>query len=274
MKKTRRILSLVLTVLMLMTSISVVSTSLAAPTTGDVIYVCGGANGTGISPDSPLGSISSAMQKLLAGGGGTIVLTGPVEITSNIDFGKGGDYSTNIVFTSVHDGVDYREKNGAALIFASQWKNIEVQSPIEFVNMDFVTKGGNCSVYANGYPVVFGKGINCRVEEADASQPVNYLGVYGGSACDLSGTKNFPANTSLTVLSGTFYNIKAGGKGNAEKPRPSSSGTITLSKNAKVMGVVSLDFNENGKIEGEKILINVDGINEKAAAVAGDATIS
>lgn len=81
MKKTRRILSLVLTVLMLMTSISVVSTSLAAPTTGDVIYVCGGANGTGISPDSPLGSISSAMQKLLAGGGGTIVLTGPVEIT-------------------------------------------------------------------------------------------------------------------------------------------------------------------------------------------------
>jgi len=272
MKKARRILSLVLTVLMLMTSISVVSTAFAAPTTGDVLYVQDGSNGTGTTPDSPLGSISSAMQKIIAGGGGTIVLTGPVEITSNIDFGKGGDYSTNIVFTSVHDGVDYRETNGAALIFASGWKNIEVQSPIEFVNMDFVTKDDNCSIYANGFPVVLGKGINCRLDGADANDPANWLGVYGGSACDLSGTKNFPANTSLTVLSGTYYNIKAGGKGNAEKPRPSSSGTITLSKDAKIMGSVGFDFNDNGKIEGEKILINVDGVNEKAAAIAGEAT--
>ncbi len=273
MKKTRKLLSLILSVLMIATAFSVTTITSAVPSSSSVIYVMTGGTGTGASPASPVGNISSAMQNIMNSGGGTVVLVGPTEITANIDFGKGGNYSTNILFTSVYDGVDYRQTAGAALIFASSWKNIEVQSPVEFQNIDIVTKGDNCSIYANGYPVILGEGVNCYVGEGlDENKATNYLGVYGGSACDLSGTKNFPANTSVTVLSGTYYSVRAGGKGNAEKPRPSASGTITLSAKAKIMDKVLFDFNENGVIEGEKILINVGSQNEKAAAIASEAT--
>ncbi len=273
MKKAKRLLSLVLTLLMLATSVSITAVSVFAVAPGPgVVYVKTGGDGNGSSPDKPMGSLNSAMNALLGDGGGTVVLVGPVEITSNIDMGLGDDYSTNLVFTSVYDGVDYRETAGAALVFTSMWKNIEVHSPIEFENMDIVTMGTNCSIYANGYPVVIGKGVNCRVEGADSSTAANYLGVYGGSAQDLSNTKNYPADTSLTVLSGTFFSIKAGGKGTADKPRPSSSGTLTISKDVEVMGDIDFDFNENGTVDGEKILINVDGVNEKAKAIASKAT--
>ncbi len=273
MKKTKRLLSLLLTLLMLVSAVSVTSVSVSAVAPGPgVVYVKTGGEGTGASPDSPMGSLDSAMKALLGDGGGTVVLVGPTEITSNIDMGFGDDYSTNLVFTSVYGGVDYRETADAALIFASMWKNIEVHSPIEFENIDIVTMGQHCSIYANGYPVVLGKGINCRVEGVDSSTPVNYLGVYGGSAHDLSNSKNFPADTSITVLSGTYFDIKAGGKGNAEKPRPSASGTLAISKDVKVMGDIDFDFNENGTVDGEKILINIDGVNEKAKAVASKAT--
>ena len=273
MKNVKRFLSLALTLLMLATSVSITAVSVSAVAPGPgVVFVKTGGDGNGISPDKPMGSLNSAMNSLLRDGGGTIVLVGPVEITSNIDMGLGDDYSTNLVFTSVYGGVDYRETAGAALIFASAWKNAEVHSPIEIENMDIITMGTNCSIYANGYPVVIGKGVNCKVEGVDSNLASNYLGVYGGSACDLSGTKNFPADTSLTVLSGTFFAIKAGGKGNAEKPRPSASGTLTIAKDVKVMGEIDFDFNEYGKVDGEKILINYDGINEAAKAIASKAT--
>ncbi len=129
MKKTKRLLSLILSVLMLMTAFSVTTITSAVPSSSSVIFVMTGGTGTGASPASPVGNISSAMQNIMNSGGGTVVLVGPTEITANIDFGKGGDYSTNILFTSVYDGVDYRQTAGAALIFASAWKNIEVQSP-------------------------------------------------------------------------------------------------------------------------------------------------
>ena len=273
MKKAKRLLSFMLTLLMLATAVSFTASVGAAPTSPAVVYVKTGADGTGSSPSSPMGSISSAMNAVLAAGGGTVVLVGPVEISSNTDFGKGGNYATNIVFTSVYGGVDYRETADAALVFTAAWKNLEVQSPIEFENMDIVTNGSHCSIYGNGFPVVLGRGINCRVAEGqDANKKENYLGVYGGSACDLSGTKNFPAHTSVTVLSGTYFDIKGSGKGNAEKPRPSTSATITIGKDVNVKGAVAFDFNENGKVEGEKILILADGENAAAATAASEAT--
>ncbi|MBR5307948.1 MAG: S-layer homology domain-containing protein [Clostridia bacterium] len=265
MKNNKRILSLLLTLLMTIGMVSVtVSPAMAVPTGNTVIFVKTGADGTGATPESPMGSFVSANQKLANAGGGTMVLVGPTEITSNTDFGLGDDYAANILFTSVYDGVDYRETADAALIFASSWKNAEVHCCLEFENITFITKGNYCSFYANGFPLVFGKGITCKTEGVDAAIPTNYLGIYGGSANDLSGTKNFPANTSVTVLSGTFYDIKGGGKGSADKPRPSLSSTITLGKDVKVMGAVAFDFNDNGKVEGEKVLIKYDGTNEKS----------
>lgn len=260
MKKTKRLLCLILSVFMLASALpTVFTTVLAAPSSGAVMFVSdGGTSGGGGSADNPC-SLASAIQNL-GTSGGTVVICGKTTLTGNTVLGTG--FNSTIKITSVYDGVDYREKADACIYFSKDWINVSSKHNFEYENVDFVMNGANCSFYANGYSIVMGKGVNVKTSDGiDDKNAANFPNVYGGSAYDLGATTNFPANTSVTVLSGTFRDVRAGGKGSADKPRHSLSGTLAICPDAVIKGEATFDFGENGKIEGEKVLITIGGTN-------------
>ncbi len=261
MKKAKRILGLLLTVALLMTVAPTAVQNVAAlPTANAVAFVKTGGNGGGATPDAPIGNIASAVSNIVAAGGGTVVFVGPVELTGNIVLGK--STGTTVKFTSVYDGVDYRETADAALVFTKNWINVSSLNAFEYENVTLRMNGQHCSFYANGYPITMGKGVKTEfVEGFDSSNSISYPNVYGGSAYDLSATKNYPANTSVTVLSGTFNNIYGGGKGTSDNPRPSKSATVAVGASVTVKGICGFAADGNTTIEGKKILVSVDGDN-------------
>ena len=131
MKRTKRLLGLLLAVFMLATMIPVtMQTAIAAPSSGTVVYVKSGGNGNGTSPDFPT-TLSKAISTLDAAGGGTAVFVGPVEIASNNVLGN-GDSNITIKFTSVFGGVDYAKTADAALVFTKNWMNISAKNNFEY----------------------------------------------------------------------------------------------------------------------------------------------
>lgn len=273
MKKTKKILSVILTLVMTLTAIPVFTLNVAArPSTSSVVYLKTGGTGTGASPESPIGSLASAVGNIAGAGGGTIVLVGPTELTGNIIIGNASSDVT-VKITSLYDGVDYRETAKAALVFTRSWINVSAKNNFEYENITFLMNGNNCSFFGNGYQLTFGKGVKTEIQEGqDAKNPLNYPNIYGGSAYDLSGTKNFPANTSVTVLSGTFRRIIAGGLGNAANPRPSMSASLAISSEVKSLAEHGFELNENGAVDGEKILIYIGEKNADFDIVATAAT--
>ncbi len=238
-------------------------TSSALPTSSTVIFVKTGVNGNGSSANSPRGDLGAAVTNLQSAGGGTLVVCGPLELTGNIVLGS-GSANTVIKVTSVYDGVDYREKEngGAVLKFTKSWINVSSKCVFEYENITFEMNGANCSFYANGYPIVMGKGIKTVFADGyDSKQRAAYPSVYGGSAFDLSATTNYPANTSVTVISGDYWNIYGGGKGTADKQRPSNSATVGISPDVTVKGDCGWALSENGEILGAKTFINLGGEN-------------
>ncbi len=274
MKKARKLLSVIVSLCLLVTMIPVftLNTS-AAPSSKAVVFIKTGGNGTGSAPDSPLGSLSSAVNNIVAAGGGTVVLVGPTELTGNIVLGRAT--GTTVKLTSVYDDVDYRkEANGnAALVFTKNWLNVSSMNAFEYENITFRMNGQYCSFYANGYPITMGKGVNTEFMEGfDSTKERAYPNVYGGSAYDLSATSNYPADTSVTVIEGQFWHIYGGGKGTADKPRPSKSATVAIGKNVVVKGDHGFASDANTEIQGEKIFVAIDGSNPAFSAMEADAT--
>ena len=276
MKKTRRLLGLLLTLAMLATMIPVTMLSAtAAPSSSAVVYVKTGGEGNGASPDAPT-TLAKGINTINAAGGGTVVFVGPVEIVSNNVLGN-GDTNITVKITSVHGGVDYRETADAALVFTKNWMNISAKNNFEYENLTIRMKGDNCSFFGNGYALTFGKGIEVVIDEGlDAKQAKYYPNIYGGSAHDLSATTNYPADTSVTVLSGAFRRVFPSGLGTEAKPRPSRSATIALSPDVEIKEktgfVYSTPSPDFAAVEGTLTLINIGGKHPEFAETA-DTTV-
>ena len=273
MKRAKKLLGIILTLCMLATMIPMTATNtIAASGSGAVIFVKSGGTGSGASAESPIGSIESAITNIVNAGGGTIVLTGPVQLTSNVVWGKTVD-GMRIKITSVYDGVDYRETADAAIVFTKNWINISSKNAFEYENVTLRMNGQFCSFYANGFPIVFGKGIKTEfVEGFDSSKERAYPNIYGGSAHDLSATTNYPAHTSVTVLSGSFWHICGSGKGSAEKQRPSLSATVAVSPDVVCKGNGNFEENSNSAVLGEKVFISVNGEISSLSEMKASAT--
>ncbi len=89
----------------------------------DVVFVCDGAKGNGLTADSPAGDLECAFRTLK--NGGTAVICGRCTVPVNLPdyFGKETEafqeplHAEKITLTSVYDGTDYRQ-DGACLYFA------------------------------------------------------------------------------------------------------------------------------------------------------------
>ncbi|MBR5314386.1 MAG: hypothetical protein IKU45_03110 [Clostridia bacterium] len=147
--------------------------------------------------------------------GGTIVIMGPVHIkaehllgnhstTSELytaDFGK-----NTIKFTSVYNGVDYRETNGAKLIL-EQPTMVGVKGQSIWENIDLVTNGTKRLIAFHCFSTLVGEGVNCYpLEEMYTGVTQQYISLSAGHRW--SGWVD--QETALVVQSGT-YNMICGG---------------------------------------------------------------
>lgn len=254
----KRLTSLVLAVILsvgMLAAFTIPASAISTVTGTTVVYVDGesGTSTGGATPDNPMKSFVGATQAVAKAGGGTVVLVGPAEITSNTSVGSRSN-DAFIKVTSVYDGNDYRDKG--CLRFPQAWKNLILENGFIFENLVIEVGGDQNSIYADHSPVVMGYGIETKGEKK--------LNVYGGSAFDLSASKNFPANSSITVLSGSFGLIKAAGKGSDDKPRPTIDARLALGEgvectNDKAKVKTFFSGSDTWEISGTKLFISYNG---------------
>ena len=97
--------------ILLVFSVSLLCVSVCAAE--NVVYLQGGAKGSGASADDPCGTYGDALDYLDLTKDGTVVICGPTTQTKAFNYAQ--PFTGSVTFTNVYDGVDYRETNGAVL---------------------------------------------------------------------------------------------------------------------------------------------------------------
>lgn len=253
----KRFTSILLASLMLVGVLTFNLPSGASDTTvGSAVVYVSEETGTptgGATPDNPTNSIYAAATRVATAGGGTVVVVGTASITGNNNLGN-NRAETVVRITSVYNGVDYREQ-GAKIHFPLKNKHIILKNTLVFENINFQVDEPASSIYCDHYPLVIGYGVNVTTEHT--------LNIYGGSARDLGACNNFPATSSVTVLSGKWLNVKASGKGSDDKPRNTNDAQIALGPDFKSSGAPFVAGIEKSVITGKKLLIKYNGFESE-----------
>lgn len=175
----------------------------------DVVFVADGGNGDGTSADSPVATLTEA-HKLLGEDGGTIVICGEYSVTASMTF---AEYSGTITFTSVYNGVDFRE-SGARLLFP---KATTMQLGGETLWKDLSMHFANFSVIAaNFHPVTFDTGVVMTQDpdEADVEKSASEKGLYliGGQNRVSHAGETVASDSKITLRSGFFRRVVGFGR--------------------------------------------------------------
>ncbi|MBR5314989.1 MAG: hypothetical protein IKU45_06220 [Clostridia bacterium] len=210
--------------------------------------------------------------ELLKDTGGTVVICGPVYL--DINDGSGDHANTadvylaengnNVIkFTSVYNGVDYRETNGAKITIV-QPAEIGIMGSSIWENITIETSGTNRLIHCNSYPTLFGEGIVTRpVEEDYASVASYYVSISGGHRWN--GGHDLTPN--VVVQSGT-YNIICSGIWGANNWRSETTkatynndgetnAKLTLEGTTTVLGKISGTTHQASEFSGKtEIIIN------------------
>ena len=249
----------------------------ADETAENVIFICDGAEGDGSSADSPLKpttgnydptqpfpdrdmdtALYQAWEKLMKLGGGTIVICGPYTLNDSNCAPIGGSSADfrmptiehrpgiTITYTSVWNGVDYRQANGAELILderahitfptATVLENITIRGTAQngehFIaaglNNLTLSKGTNFVPFAEGdleaYPIILGAfrsnagalkdgHSNIIVDIGDENYIGNIFGMCNG------GDGKHTGNTNITIKSGNIGNIYGDSRATSQVPQ-------------------------------------------------------
>lgn len=217
MKRIQSRFILILSALLLLTAFFAALPASAA--SERVIYVCDGGKGDGSSPESPLAAAAPDLKEVGTAGlplgnplyrallalrdtGGTVVVTGKLTVresdSSSSDFSFPIHGDNTIKITSVYNGVDYRLK-GAKIAYQ---RNLCLGGSTVFENVTFSMDRNNLRIACEGYPAVFGEGIECTHENG-------YPTLVGGGRF----LQTYGRDIDLTVLSGTWDTIVGGGYG-------------------------------------------------------------
>ncbi|MBR5314363.1 MAG: hypothetical protein IKU45_02995, partial [Clostridia bacterium] len=248
-----------------------------APADGDLP-----GDGSGTSPENPLKAIDHEKfdpeaeapkyfyqtalyqaTEILKETGGTIVLVGPVNIGPGDIYGNAATtcefmtdyYKTNTVkFTSVWNGVDYRETNGAKLEIEFP-AMFQMNGQTIFENIDIATIGTNRLIAFNHYSALMGEGVNCYPsDEMYTGLASHYISVAPGQR--FTGGNDLQEN--LVVQSGTYNKICGGiwGVNNVRK--------------YKVDGDPSSGLSYTNNLDGDsKINLVIEGTTKVLGAISG-----
>ena len=212
--------------------------------------------------------------EMLKDTGGTIVVCGPVFLGANQSYGSGSTtrdvFSANfgartIKITSVYNGVDYRETNGAKITIASP-AMVGINGQTIWENIDIETEGINRAISFNYWPTLIGDGVRCYPrDKAFEGLAQNYVSLSAGhryqGGVDLS--------TNLVVKSGSYNAIAAGmwGVNNSRKYTP--DGYISWTNNMDGNSVTNLVLEGTTTVYGQVI-----GTNRMNAEYSGNVNIN
>ncbi len=179
--------------------------ALATSALNTVAYVKDGGTGDGSSVENATSSLTTAHSNLDLSKDCTIVICGPY--TQNVTWvWKGGDYEGSVTYTSVYDGVDYRQSAGASYSFKAV--RFVCFGETKFENLDFVCTGTNMLVVGQCNPVTVGEGVTMTGKDMTGGSIAKSFCILGGYQ---SGQSNPPASsdedTNITVLSGSSIYI-------------------------------------------------------------------
>lgn len=262
-----------------------------------VIFIQDGGTGDGSSADSPLAVVHTENAEALTGGapaafydsvlyqaaaklfgtGGTIVICGEVKLSPEVGRGVNSepmDYplpnlgDAGIVLTSVYDGVDYRETNGARLILQTP-VSLLVNNPATFENIELCTmgygagSGANLMIYGGGRGLVMGEGVVCTPLDS-SGKPIDApsIDLYPS----ISGALLYNtvwSDTSVEIASGTYYNVYAGASGisGATYGDVTGSSHLTIGGDTTVYGTVSGTSGDNRALLYGDVDIRLTGGN-------------
>ena len=202
--------------------------------------------------------------EMLADTGGTIVICGPIYV----DIDQVGDNGASTVrdletvrfgdkvikFTSVYDGVDYRETAGAKITLQTP-AMLNILGSTIWENIDFYTDGTDRAVCFGDYATLVGEGINCYpTDDAFDGVAQNYISLSGGHRYNSSKNKT----PNLVVQSGTYNKITGASWGTvATNAQENCNVNLTIEGTTTVLGVVSGTVNTKSPFGGHvNITIN------------------
>ena len=194
-----------------------------APGSGAVVFVDNAKSDTndGLTAQTAFKTLGKAIATVKETGG-TIVISGKVAVGSPwVPAANSGA----IVFTSIHDGVDYRLTNGAQMNIGA---NMAFQGDVYFENIRFnITKS---TLYFSGRFHNLGFGDGMQVQNGTGSDTFSYPTLVGGwyapSTLAAASTEN---NYSITVKSGTWQSVSGGNfRSSASQPIGNVAGDVAV----------------------------------------------
>lgn len=223
--------------------------------------------------DAPKQYLNTAFYQateMLRSTGGTIVFCGPVHLGPEDTWGVTAAttrdvltarFGTNTIkFTSVYNGVDYRETNGAKLTIETP-AEICLNGQTIWENIDIETIGTDRVISCNYFLTRFGEGINCYPkEEAFAAVPTYYVSVSGGHRYE----GGIDKTTNILIQSGTYNVVTAAIWGVTNQRKINDDGTTNWTYNNDGSSVAKLTLEGTTKILGQ-----VYGTTRKASEFSG-----
>ncbi len=213
---------------------------------GSVVYVKDGANGTGFTATSPTGSLEAAVALLPSGG--TVVFVGEVTVSAKATLPA---HSGAITYTSVYDGVDYRQ-SGARLYFPS---GITVTLGGEAIFKDINIHTDTYSYIAAAFnPITFDTGVVTTFNAEDVakdSDATNGLRIAGGYNTTTLGEITDDRDATITLKSGFFRHVHG-------FARYSGKTTFTGTATIRVEGTATVDELITGATQNDATAKNVN----------------
>ncbi len=166
-----------------------------------VFFLRDGATGSGKRAQDASSSLSAAYAALKENGG-TLVICGPYTLKTST---AGFKNEKPITITSSYNGVDYAKKNGAELIFQT---NFFCGGDTQFRDITLTADGRYLSIYGNCHTLVLGESITANKHAASNT----YLSVMGANQSAIQGKA-----TDLTIKSGTWQRVRGGTAANGSR---------------------------------------------------------
>ncbi len=193
-----------ISVLAMLLALVVALFAVGASAADNVVFLQGGAKGSGASADDPCGTYGDALDALDLSKDGTVVICGPTTQTKVFNYGTA--YTGSVTFTNVYDGVDYRETNDAVLNVGEA--RFVLCGETKFENIHINATGAWWYIIANHKPLTMGEGIDITGDGLKGGTFAKSIAILGGYQ---SGVNNPPAasneDVNITLLSGRMYYV-------------------------------------------------------------------
>lgn len=203
----------------------------------NVVFLASGEKGDGSSPDSPVGTLTDALNKLDLSRDATVVICG--DFVQSTFFAYKTYFDGRVTITSVYDGVDYREQGAE---FVSDGQRFICSGEYVFKDLTFRLSGNYYFIIANHFPVTVDTGVTMIAEnpKMTGKSIITGFSILGGyqkdQAAVLKGSAPAASGTdpvNITVRSGSKIAICAYSRA-IELTDFSGEATITVEGDAEV----------------------------------------